>query len=411
MAVIEVTAVYEDGRAIPSTSLGNNKTWIEQADRVILEVNSWQSLELEGMHDIYYGWSVPPDRSPFLSPRAGQRIGTPYLHIPIEKVVAVIESNWPTATAAFKEPDEGSKQIAGHILEFLDWEVKKGRLPADLLPLQSGVGNIANAVLFGLEQGKFQNLTAYTEVIQDGMIALLKSGKMISPRATAFSLGPDMIEEVYANLRDYKQEHRPAHPGHLQQSRHHPPSRRHFHERHDRRRHLRQRQLHPHHGLQNHERHRRLRRLRPQRLPAIFMAPSLAAKGTISTIVPMVSHVDHTEHDTHVFVTENGLADLRGLSPKQRARLIIDNCAADDFKPLLKDYFDRAKKSVGGHTPHMLSEALGLPRALPEDRQHEGVTVPPTRSRKIPAPPAGIFLAQAFKVEDCEWKRLQHSRR
>ena len=72
---------------------------------------------------------------------------------------------------------------------------------------------------------------------------------------------------------------------------------------------------------------------------SIFMAPSQAAKGTISTIVPMVSHVDHTEHDTQVLVTENGLADLRGLSPKQRARLVIENCAAPDFKPLLKDYF------------------------------------------------------------------------
>ena len=36
-----------------------------------------------------------------------------------------------------------------------------------------------------------------------------------------------------------------------------------------------------------------------------FMAPSLAAKGAISTIVPMVNHVDHTEHDTHIIVTDS----------------------------------------------------------------------------------------------------------
>src|SRR5579863_5492967 len=55
IALIEVSAVLEDGRLVPSSSLGNNKTWIEQAERVIIEVNSWQPAALEGMHDIYYG--------------------------------------------------------------------------------------------------------------------------------------------------------------------------------------------------------------------------------------------------------------------------------------------------------------------------------------------------------------------
>ncbi len=204
MAVIEVAAVYEDGRAIPSTSLGNNKSWLECADRVILEVNSWQSIDLEGMHDVYYGLDAPPRREPIPITRSGQRIGSPYLNIPLDKVVAVIETHSPDRNTAFKQPDLPSQQIAGHILEFLEWEVKKGRMPADLLPIQSGVGNIANAVLFGLNQGKFQNLTAYTEVIQDGMIELIKSGKMISASATAFSLGPEMIKEVYGNLRNYR---------------------------------------------------------------------------------------------------------------------------------------------------------------------------------------------------------------
>ena len=52
---------------------------------------------------------------------------------------------------------------------------------------------------------------------------------------------------------------------------------------------------------------------------SFFMTPSTAKKGAVSCIVPMVTHVDHTEHDVHVLVTEQGLADLRGLSPKQRA--------------------------------------------------------------------------------------------
>ena len=85
---------------------------------------------------------------------------------------------------------------------------------------------------------------------------------------------------------------------------------------------------------------------------AIFMAPSIAQKGAISTIVPMVSHVDHTEHDVDVIVTEQGLADLRGLSPTQRAKLIIDNCSHPDYRPALR-------LSFGKHTPHLLHESLG----------------------------------------------------
>jgi succinyl-CoA:acetate CoA-transferase len=234
-------------------------------------------------------------------------------------------------------------------------------MPADLLPIQSGVGNIANAVLFGLEQGKFQNLTAYTEVIQDGMISLIKSGKMISASATSFSLGPDMIKEVYGSLRDYRKsvvlrtQDISNNPGIIRRlgvismngmieadiygnvnSTHIMGSK----------------IMNGIGGSGDFARNAYL---------SIFMAPSLAAKGTISTIVPMVSHVDHTEHDTQVLVTENGLADLRGLSPKQRARLVIENCAAPDFKPLLEDYFQRAQKtSTGQHTPHILSEAHGF---------------------------------------------------
>jgi succinyl-CoA:acetate CoA-transferase len=361
LAVIEVAAIYEDGRAIPSSSLGNNKSWLECADRVILEVNSWQSIELEGIHDIYYGLEAPPRREHIPLTRAGQRIGSPYLHIPIEKVVAVVETHSHDRNTAFKEPDKASQQIAGHILEFLEWEVKKGRLPVDLLPLQSGAGNIANAVLLGFEQGKFQNLTAYTEVIQDGMIGLIKSGKLVSASATAFSFGPEMVKEVYADLRNYRKnivlrtQDISDNPGIIRRlgvismngmieadiygnvnSTHIMASK----------------IMNGIGGSGDFARNAYL---------SIFMAPSRAAKGTISTIVPMVSHVDHTEHDTQVLVTENGLADLRGLSPKQRARLIMDNCAAEEFKPLLKDYFDRAQKNgTGLHTPHILSEAHGF---------------------------------------------------
>ncbi|MGC8498586.1 MAG: acetyl-CoA hydrolase/transferase C-terminal domain-containing protein, partial [Acidimicrobiales bacterium] len=91
---------------------------------------------------------------------------------------------------------------------------------------------------------------------------------------------------------------------------------------------------------------------------SMFLTPSTAAAGNISCIVPMVSHVDHTEHDVHVIVTEHGVADLRGLAPRRRAARIIENCAHPDYRNALRDYVDRAGAHGGGHTPHLLGEAL-----------------------------------------------------
>jgi succinyl-CoA:acetate CoA-transferase len=83
---------------------------------------------------------------------------------------------------------------------------------------------------------------------------------------------------------------------------------------------------------------------------SIFMTPSLAKNGALSCIVPMVAHVDHTEH---------GLADMRGLAPRQRAKLVIEKCADPKFRPALRDYLARAERSANGlHTPHMLGEAF-----------------------------------------------------
>jgi succinyl-CoA:acetate CoA-transferase len=70
---------------------------------------------------------------------------------------------------------------------------------------------------------------------------------------------------------------------------------------------------------------------------------STAKGGKISAIVPLASHVDHIGQDVQILVTEQVLADLRGLSPKQRAEVIIAACAHPDYRPALADYFRRAK--------------------------------------------------------------------
>lgn len=359
-AIIEVTAIGEDGRLVPSSSLGNNKTWLDHAEKVILEVNAWQNEKLEGMHDVYYGTSDPPQRQPIPILHADDRIGEPYLRCDPDKIIAIVETDDDDRNSPFSPPNEVSQRIAGHLLDFLDHEVRKGRLPdRTLLPIQSGVGNIANAVLLGLQESRFENMTAYTEVIQDGMLDMLDSGTLRSASATAFSLSPAALDRFNANIDFY-------HDKIILRST----------------------------GISNHpEVIRRLGVIAMNGMVeadiygnvnsthiigtkiqngvggsgdfarnaflSFFMTPSTAKNGAISAIVPMVSHVDHTEHDTQIMVTEQGLADLRGLSPKQRARVVIDHCAHPDYKAALNEYFQRAlAMSPGKQTPHLLEEAF-----------------------------------------------------
>src|SRR6202030_1423969 len=61
-----------------------------------------------------------------------------------------------------------------------------------------------NAVLYGLEDGPFDEMTAYTEVIQDGLVNLMKSGKMLSASATSFSLSPEGLADFMPNIADYR---------------------------------------------------------------------------------------------------------------------------------------------------------------------------------------------------------------
>ena len=274
-------------------------------------------------------------------------------------IASASRTDAPDRNSPFAPPDAESQQIAGHLLDFLSHEIKRGRLTPRLLPLQSGVGNIANAVLAGLATAGYRDLDAYTEVIQDAMLDLLKQGVLRMASATSFSLSPAGIEEFLANVEDYRRRIvlRPQeisnHPelirrlgciamnGMIEADLYGNVNSTHI---------AGSRIMNGIGGSGDFARNAYL---------SIFMAPSTAKGGAISTIVPMVSHVDHTEHDVMVVVTEQGLADLRGLAPKQRARRIIDACAHPDYRPMLQDYFDRARRdSYGKHTPHLLGEAL-----------------------------------------------------
>ena len=359
VAVVEVAGILEGGRLIPSSSVGNNKTWLEQARQVILEVNRWQPAALEGMHDVYYGTARPPERLPIPLVNPEDRIGEPYLRVDPAKVVAVVDTDAPDRNSAFAPVDEASRQIAAHLMDFFAHERKRGRLGPRLLPLQSGVGNIANAVLAGLAEAGYRDLAAFTEVIQDGMLQLIHDGVLRMASATSFSLSPAGIEAFNADLEFYRKRIllRP------QEISNHPEL-------------IRRLGCIAMNGMieadiygnvnSTHVAGSRIMNgiggsgdFARNAYLSVFMSPSTAKGGAISSIVPMASHVDHTEHDVMVIVTEQGLADLRGLAPKQRAKLVIERCAHPDYRPMLQDYFERAEREgYARHTPHLLGEAL-----------------------------------------------------
>lgn len=358
-AVVEIAGITRDGALIPSSSVGNNKTWLDRADQVILEVNSWQNAALEGMHDIYYGTALPPRRVPIPLVKPDDRIGEPYLRCDPAKIVAIVETHAPDRNLPFAAPDAVARGIAGHLMEFFRHEVKKDRLPPSLLPLQSGVGNTANAVLSGLLDTPFENMTAYTEVIQDGMLDLLAAGKLRFASATAFSLSPEAASALNADMPRFHNKLilRP------QEISNHPEL-------------IRRLGSIAMNGLIEADIYGNVNstHLMGSRIQngiggsgdfarnayvSIFLTPSTAKGGKISAIVPQASHVDHITQDVQVIVTEQGLADLRGLSPKQRAQAIIENCSHPDYRPALADYFRRAKEhSYGQQSPTLPGEAL-----------------------------------------------------
>ncbi len=360
-ALIEVTKIREDGSIVFSSSIGANTIYLEMADKIILEVNSWQDERLEGMHDVYGVTGAHGDRREIPLYTAYGRCGSPYMKINTDKIVAIVQTTNPDRNAPFKKPEAEHKRIAGHILDFLEGEVRAGRMPKSLNPLQSGVGNIANAVLLGLNEGPFDNMTSYTEVIQDGMLDMLDSGKLRIASATAFSVSPEGQDRFSANIDRYRT----------------------------------QIVLRPQDISNNPEVIRRLGCVAMNGFVeadiyghvnsthiigkgiengiggsgdfarnsayTIFMSPSTAKGGKISAIVPFATHIDHTEHETMGFVTEYGFADLRAKSPKQRAKEIIEKCAHPDYRPLLRDYCKRAYDgNQGRHTPHLFAEAFGF---------------------------------------------------
>lgn len=360
LAIVEACAITEEGHIVPTTSVGSAPTFVKCADKVIVEINTSQPEALEGMHDIYVPLD-PPYRKEIPIYATGDRVGTTYIECGPEKIAAIVVTDITDKVRPLPAVTETEQAIADNIVAFFNKEVEAGRLPKNLLPLQSGVGGVANAVLASFAGSDLEDLTFYSEVIQDGALDLIDCGKFVAVSGTSLTPSVDGLARFKADVERYKKTIvlRP------QEISNNPEVARrlgvismntaievdiygHVNSTHI----MGTRMMNGIGGSGDFTRAAYI---------SIFMTGSVAKGGDISSIVPMCSHIDHTEHDVNVIVTEQGVADLRNLCPRERALAIINNCAHPDYKPMLLDYYNRALEACPdgkAHTPHILEEAL-----------------------------------------------------
>ena len=340
LEVCDIEEVGNDYHVYLTAAGGISPTAARLAKRVILELNSFHNANAKFIHDVYEPLD-PPYRKPIMITKVSDRIG-------------VI----PDEARAFKDSDPVTEKIGFLTAEFLVDELRKGRIPKEFLPLQSGVGSTANAILGALGQDKqVPDFNIYTEVIQNSVIEMMLNGRVKDASACSLTVSNDCLMQVYDNM-DYFKDHLTLRQSEISNS---PEVIRRL-------------------GViaintaievdlygnanSTHISGTKMMNgiggsgdfIRNAYL-SIFTCPSTAKGGLISSIVPFVSHQDSSEHDVNIIVTEQGVADLRGKSPAQRAETIIENCAHPDYKPLLREYLKLAKM---GQTRHELTAAFAM---------------------------------------------------
>jgi acyl-CoA hydrolase len=271
----------------------------------------------------------------------------------------VVETNWPDEARSFTGSDPVTDQIGQRVADFFLSDMKRGIIPQSFLPIQSGVGNIANAVLGALGREKtIPPFEMFTEVIQNSVIDLIRAGRIKFGSTCSLTVTNDCLQGIYDDM-DFFRDKLVLRQSEISNS---PEL-------------IRRlgvisintaievdlygnvnsthiggtRMMNGIGGSGDFTRNAYI---------SIFTCPSVAKDGKISSIVPMVSHVDHSEHSVNVVITEQGVADLRGKSPKERAQAIIENCAHPDYKQLLWDYLKLSGDKM--QTPHILPASLGM---------------------------------------------------
>lgn len=362
-AIIEAADVTDDGEIIPTTSVGASNTFCTAADKILIELNEFHPKTLRGIHDIYEPQD-PPYRKEIPIYSTKDRIGTAGIRVNPAKIVGIVKTNQPDEAGLFKVPDAATLKIGEYVADFLATELNNKKIPGSFLPIQSGVGNIANAVLGALGANpRIPPFEMYSEVIQDSVINLICDGGITFASGTSLTVSSTVLEQIYNNL-DFFKERTLLRPQELSNS---PEVIRRLgiitintaievdifgnvNSTHV----MGQNLMNGIGGSGDFTRNAYI---------SIFTCPSIAKNGAISTIVPQVAHLDHSEHSVNVIITEQGIADLRGKDPVQRAHEIILKCAHPDYQELLLKYMGDAKN---GHTPQTLSKAFAMHQSFME---------------------------------------------
>ncbi|KXX68750.1 acetyl-CoA hydrolase/transferase family protein [Flammeovirga sp. SJP92] len=358
VAIIEAADITPNGEVVLTSGVGISPTATKLAKKVIIELNSNHPKFIKGLHDIYQPLDPPYRKSiPVYSPDA--RIGEPVLRIEPSKIMGIVETNAPDEVGGFAPVDEVTQKIGDNVANFLAGELAKGTIPKEFLPIQSGVGNIANAVLGSLGKNPgIPPFRMYTEVIQDAVIDLMKNGDITFASGCSLTVSPEVLKDIYGDFEFFRDKLvlRP------QEISNNPEIVRqlglitintaieadifgNINSTHV----LGTKMMNGIGGSGDFTRNSFL---------SIFTCPSVAKGGNISAIVPMVSHEDHSEHSVKVIITEQGVADLRGKSPRQRAEAIIENCVHPDYKSTLREYLE----VTSGHpqTPQALDRVFNM---------------------------------------------------
>jgi len=374
VAIIEATEITADGHIVPGLSVGASPEIAYSAEKIIIELNT-KLPSCRGLHDITE-WQPPGHRQPWNITNIRDRIGQEFIRIDPSRVVAVVESRSPDNTTDAQESDDTSGLIANHIVEFFKHEIKMGRMPENLYNLQSGIGNIANKVIGGIKDGEFQNVGVWTEVLQDTFLDFFESGKLDMATSTSIKLSPKGFERLFSNFDFYKSKiilrnqavsNAPELVTRLGLIAMNTPVEVDIYG-HANSTHVGSRMISGLGGSNDFLRHAAY---------SIMHTPSTRPTKKdphgISTIVPKVTHVDSTEHSISFIVTEQGLADLRGLSPKERSKEIITKAAHPLYRDQLMDYTKHAyalnrDARSGLHSPHDFAHCFDMHLSLSKNQ-------------------------------------------
>ncbi|MCX7713566.1 MAG: hypothetical protein N2035_07900, partial [Chthoniobacterales bacterium] len=201
-AIVEACRVTPEGEITLTTSVGASPTFCRVAEKILIELNAHHPEKLHGIHDIFEQAEIPHRREiPIYSPR--DRIGTYTVNVDPAKIVGIVHTNEPDESKPFTEFGETVAKIGENVAEFIAAERRAGRIPEPFVPIQSGVGNIANALLASLgSHPDIPPFMMYSEVIQDSVISLVRKGKIVFASGTSLTLSEGPMSEVYNDL-DY----------------------------------------------------------------------------------------------------------------------------------------------------------------------------------------------------------------